>query len=215
MSRFLDRNNSFFMTLERLANFCIVNILTLFCCVPIITAGASITAGYKVMQCFLIDGEQPIVKTFFQSFKDNFRQSTILWLIALFILAFLGVDIIIVYDHFTQGVNIVMYIVLGLIAFVVLGTAIYGLVLISRYENSFRGHFDNALYLVFQNLPRTFAMVVLAISPVLIAICSVFVFALSLPLWGLVGVSSILFLQTRLMMSVFTQLEADEEGDAQ
>ena len=211
MNRILDRNNSFFMTLERMANFCILNVLTLFCCVPIITAGASITAGYKVMQCFLIDGEQPIVKTFFQSFRSNFWQSTGLWLIALFILTFLGFDVMIVYLHFQQGMNIVMYIILGIIGFMVLGTVAYAFALIARYENTFRGHFDNALYLVFRMLPRTFAMVVLAVSPVLIFVCSPVVFIFTLPLWVLIGVSSIVYLETRLLMPVFALLEEDSE----
>ncbi len=216
MNRYLDRNNSFFMTLERMANFCILNVLTLFCCLPIITAGAALSAGCRVMQCYLIDGEQPIVKTFFEAFRANFRQSTGLWLIVLLVLAFLGVDAIIVYGHFQSGVNIAMYIVLGIIAFLVVGTATYAIPFIARYENTLRGHLDNAFYLVFRKLPRTLAMVIIAISPVLIFVCSPLVFAFTVPLWAVVGISSILYLETRLMMPVFTQLEADEEqGEAQ
>ena len=77
-------------------------------------------------------------------------------------------------------------------------------------------YLDNAFYLVFRKLPRTFAMVVIAISPVLIFVCDPIVFAFTIPLWAVVGISSILYLETRLMMPVFAQLEADEEqGDAQ
>ncbi len=216
MKRLLDRSNSFFMTLERMANFCILNVLTLVCCLPIITAGASLSAGCRVMQCYLIDGEQPIVKTFFEAFRTNFKQSTVLWLIVLLVLAFLGVDAVIVYGHFQLGTNIVMYIVLGVIAFLIMGTAAYAIPFITRYENTLRGHLDNAFYLVFRKLPRTFAMVVIAISPVLIFVCDPIVFAFTIPLWAVVGISSILYLETRLMMPVFAQLEADEEqGDAQ
>lgn len=220
MNRYLDRNNSFFMTLERMANFCILNALTIIMCLPVITAGAAITAGNRVMQNMLTDGELHIVKGFFQAFAGSFRQSTVLGLIALFVLAFLGFDFIIVYLNFQQGANIFMYVVLGIITFIAVGTAAYAFAMIGRYENTLRGHLDNALYLVFRQLPRTIAIVVIWLSPVLIAIISLewFLSYPSLGLWAFVGVSSILYLVTLLMMPVFRKLEETEEveeGEAQ
>lgn len=219
-NRLFDRSNSFFMALERIANFCILNALTIVMCLPLITAGAAITAGNRVMQSMLTDGELHIVKSFFQVFGSNFRQSTVLGLFFLFIIAFLGFDFIIVYLHFQQGMEIVMYVVLGIITLISVGTAAYTFAMLGRYENTLRGHLDNAFYLVFRQLPRTIAIVVIWLSPVLIAIVSPawFLSYPSIGLWTFVGMSSILYLVTLLMMPVFRQLEAsetDEEGDSQ
>ena len=190
-------------------------------CLPIITAGAAIAAGNRVMQSMITDGELHIVKSFFQAFGNNFRQSTVLGLISLFVIAFLGADFIVVslYD-FNLGqfpIDIFLYVILGNITLIAVGTAAYAFAMVGRYENTIRGHLDTALYLVFRQLPRTVAIVVLWLSPALIALASPvwFLSYPSLALWAFVGVSSILYLVTRLMMPVFAKLEVDEEGDAQ
>lgn len=221
MNRFLDRNNGFFMTLERMANFCILNVLTLVCCLPIITAGASITAGNRVMQSMLTDGEVHIVKSFFEVFWGNFGQSTLLGILSLLVIGFLGFDFLIV-GYFSSGVayiqlhpyaSIAMYVILGIITLICVGTAAYAFAMVGRYEETLGGHLRNAFFLVFHKLPRTIFIVAICLSPVWFAMISLYWFLsyISLVLWAVIGVSSILYLVTLLLMPVFAQLEADEE----
>lgn len=70
-----------------------LNILWLICCLPIITIGASTTALFYVTLKVAKNEEGNITKAFFSSFRDNFRQGTIIWLILLstgIVLAFDG-----------------------------------------------------------------------------------------------------------------------------
>ena len=59
--------------LNKVADLMILNILTVFCCIPIITAGASMTAMHYVALKMARNEECYIARDFFKSFKLNFR----------------------------------------------------------------------------------------------------------------------------------------------
>lgn len=69
-----------------------LNCLWLLCSLPIITAGASTTALYDVMQKVVLSEESRIISSFFSSFKKNFRQATKVFLVLLAAGIFLGAD---------------------------------------------------------------------------------------------------------------------------
>lgn len=69
-----------------------LNILWLVCCLPIVTIGASTTALFYVTLKVAKNEEGSLTKAFFHSFKTNFRQSTIIWLILLVVGIVLGFD---------------------------------------------------------------------------------------------------------------------------
>ena len=71
MGRFFNMDNKFFAFMGRIADLCILNIICLVCCIPIVTAGASITAMYYVTLKMVRNEEAYIVRSFFKSFKDN------------------------------------------------------------------------------------------------------------------------------------------------
>lgn len=48
MNRFFNMDNKFFVFMGRVADLILLNILCILCCIPIVTAGASITALYYV-----------------------------------------------------------------------------------------------------------------------------------------------------------------------
>ena len=73
MGRFFNMDNKFFTVMGRIADLCILNIICLVCCIPIVTAGASITAMYYVTLKMVRNEEAYIVRSFFKSFKDVFK----------------------------------------------------------------------------------------------------------------------------------------------
>ena len=76
MGHFFSMDNKFFTFMGRVADLCILNIICLICCIPIVTAGASITAMYYVTLKMVRNEEAYIVRSFFKSFKENFKQAT-------------------------------------------------------------------------------------------------------------------------------------------
>ena len=67
--------------LSKVADMIILNILFLITCIPIFTIGASMTALYYVTLRMVSGEEGPVSKDYFRSFKQNFRQATVIWLI--------------------------------------------------------------------------------------------------------------------------------------
>ena len=87
--KFLDIDGPFMSLLTAIADMIILNLLTLFCCLPVITAGAAFTAlHYVVLK--QVRGDSPyVIRSFFKSFKQNFLQATGIWLFCLIII---GID---------------------------------------------------------------------------------------------------------------------------
>ncbi len=81
-----------------------VHILWLICSIPIFTIGASTTAMYYVTLKLVRDEDGYTFRSFFKSFKENFKQATIIWLIFLVVGIVLGVDL----WFFTYGAGSLM-----------------------------------------------------------------------------------------------------------
>ena len=69
-----------------------LNILWFICCIPIFTIGPSTTALFYSCQKMALDEEGYITRSFFKSFKENFRQGVCIGLIMTILGIFLGFD---------------------------------------------------------------------------------------------------------------------------
>jgi len=70
----------------------LLNFLFLLTSIPIVTMGASLTAMYAVNLRSIRYGDGYVVRTYFEAFKRNFKQSTLAWGILLAVAALLYVD---------------------------------------------------------------------------------------------------------------------------
>ena len=76
----------------RISYACCLNVLWFICSLPIVTIGASTAALYYVSLKIVRGEEGRVFSSFFHSFRENFRQATVIWLILLAAGAFLGFD---------------------------------------------------------------------------------------------------------------------------
>ena len=81
--RFFSYDSKFGQLFIKLSYGCCLNILWLICCLPIVTIGASTTALYYTSFKIAKDEGSYITTMFFRSFKQNFKQATVIWLIML------------------------------------------------------------------------------------------------------------------------------------
>lgn len=72
--------------LEKVLDLCKMNLLWLLGCLPIVTAGASTTALFYTANCYR-HGEGSVAKNFWNGFKNNFFQATVIWLLILLAMA--------------------------------------------------------------------------------------------------------------------------------
>ncbi len=95
--RFFSYDSKFGQLFLKLAYGCCLNILWLVCSLPIVTIGASTTALYYTSFKIAKDEGSYITTMFFRSFKQNFKQATVIWLIMLVTGLIIGADAILLY----------------------------------------------------------------------------------------------------------------------
>lgn len=199
-----------FMTfLSRAADLVILNILYMVCCVPIITIGASTTALYYVSLRMAKDEEGYIMKDFFRSFKENFKQATVIFLILLGIGGVILGEFLIVNrmeGAIAFAIECVVFIGIFLFAF----ETLYVFPVLARFENTIRNTMKNALFISISQIPRTLAMILFSCIPIGLILVSL----RWLPLFIALGFSIVSYTNSCWMEKIFKKFEPEEENDA-
>lgn len=199
--------------LTRVGDMILLNVLFLICCIPVITAGASIAAMHKMMQDLIYETDSGTVKGFFRAFKANFKQATILWIIILVVILSLGCDALLIITYFSGSESVKwMFGLLAVLAVLVCCVVSYMIPLVVRYENTLREHLTNAAVLAIIKLPRTIGLVVLNMLPAIIFALSVNVFFHTLIFWLFIGFAFTTYLEVILLKPVFAELEGNKEN---
>lgn len=95
--QFFSYDSKFGQLFLKLAHGCCLNVLWLICSLPIVTIGASTTALYYTSFKIAKDEGSYITTMFFRSFRQNFKQATVIWLIMLAAGLIIGADAILLY----------------------------------------------------------------------------------------------------------------------
>ncbi len=207
MRKLFNLDSPFIRFMEHVADFFILNLLTLVCCLPLVTIGAALTAHCKIMQNLVLDEEQTIVKAYFCAFGQNFKQATVVWLIAAILIAMYVVDYFVIRIYFDEAWAHLTYWILGVLGVVAWGIMCYAFPLIARYENTLKEHLRNSFILALAQLPRTLLLVLLAAIPLILAVVSIELFFNTVMIWFTFGISIILFLQALVLKPVLLRLE--------
>ena len=89
--------SKFSQVLLKFCSSCYLNLLWILCSLPIFTMGAATTALYYGTLKIVRGEDSHLTKLFFRSFRQNFKQATVLWLILLAVGALLAGDGYILY----------------------------------------------------------------------------------------------------------------------
>lgn len=203
MNTNLREDNKIVRIIEYISELFILNMLTLLCCLPVITAGASITAMHTVLQKMVRHEGGYIVKPFFTAFRENFKQSTLIWLIFLAILLPAGIEIL-AYMYDPSVLPRAMVIIAAVVAIFMLMFLVYVFPLQAHFTNEITGTLKLAMTLAVARLPRTLLMTLLCIVPVALAM---FGGLMILPFVFLYGFSLPGFLCAKVYDPVFRELE--------
>lgn len=190
----------------RIADFIILNLLWLVCSIPIITIGASTTALYTVMLKVVKNEEGYIARGFLKAFKENFKQSTLLWLVFLLLGVICILDILVlrVMPHKAAGMLQIVFLIAG--ALLVCGS-VYAFALQARFVNTVKNTLKNALILIFARLPYTVLIMVITIGPVIATFLTIRTILIGITLWFFIGVSLVAWLNSFLLRRIFQKLE--------
>ena len=141
----------------RAADLFMLNVVFVICCLPVVTIGASLTALHYVTLKMARNEESYIIRSFFKSFKQNFKQSTIINLIMLLIAGVLYFDTNIV-RQMGGSMSKVLYIIFIALGIIYLAVFLYIYPVLAKFYNSVKNTFRNAFLMSIMHLPYTILM---------------------------------------------------------
>lgn len=209
MNKLFDIDSPVIAFLSRIADLIWLNLLTLICCIPVVTAGAAFTALHYVTVKMVRNEEGYLTRSYFKSFKENFLQATALWILLVLILAVAAADFYFI-SLMDRGVAFVLRIGLGAVFFFFLCSAVYWFPLLSRFENSLKNTIKNSCLVGVLCFPKTIA--ILLIYGLGIGLYAFFALRL-MPLILLAGISLPVYIASYLYSGIFKKLEPEEEAD--
>jgi uncharacterized membrane protein YesL len=203
---FFDPDSPLMNGLSRITDLVLLNLITLAACLPVVTAGASLTAMHYVLLKMVRGEEGYILRGWLRSFKQNFRQATLVWLL------FLAAGLMALLDIWMAaygkgGAALVLRILLILAALTAYADFLWAFPLLSRFEGTVPGILSAAMAMAFRAFPRTLAMGAAGALPMIIW----FLFPSMAPLVVLFGASLPGLISAYMYSPLFKKLEKERE----
>ncbi len=159
------------VVLNTIGNLMVLNVLALICMLPVVTAGASLTALYTMTMRIVRKEEESIIRGFFAAFKENLKKSTMIWIPGLALLVFMAFDIWLLRS--ITGTFGLVYRVLLFVLMLFIGMVLmHAFALTARFENTVKNTLKNAVVIVASHLPQSALMIVIFLLPVLLLFVS-------------------------------------------
>lgn len=172
MAGLLSPGTPFYRAWSSAADLVLVNVVTLVACLPVVTAGAALTACARVTAEMARDEEGYVLRTWWRSFRGNLVQSLAWWLPVL-LLAGTGAAAYVLAGSGAAGAG-TSGAVSGLVlagSALVAGVLVWLVPLVALFENTVAGHVANAVRLAIGRLELTVvALAVLAAPLVLVVV---------------------------------------------
>ena len=204
MQDFFRVEGPFYRIMLKIWELFVLNLLMLITSLPILTIGAAQTAGFTVTIRMISFDETRIISTYVQSFKENLKQSTIVWS---------GISVL-------SGILVINWNCLSsfnqLNSWVTIGVAIVTLIVvhffqvvffyISRFEDSTKQAVINIIKLPFYYPVKTLLLLLISILPIVITLLSPYLVVFGLYISIFIGISFIHFLRTYLLLDLFKKV---------
>ena len=190
--------------LAKLGDMFILNVLYLVCCIPVITIGAATTALYYNTLKMAENRESYVWREFLRTFKENFKQATIIWMIILVIGAVLVGDFLVMGVIGSQALASVTAIVVIVVGVFLILTAVYVFPVLARFDNSVLNIMKYALLMAIRHLPSTVVILAIHSVPLLLAFASLEAFIRGLLPVLLFTVSILAYFESKLFSRIFS-----------
>lgn len=190
--------------LAKLGDMFILNVLYLVCCIPVITIGAATTALYYNTLKMAENRESYVWREFLRTFKENFKQATIIWMIILVIGAVLVGDFLVMGGIGSQALASVTAIVVIVVGVFLILTAVYVFPVLARFDNSVLNIMKYALLMAIRHLPSTVVILAIHSVPLLLAFASLEAFIRGLLPVLLFTASILAYFESKLFSRIFS-----------
>lgn len=177
--------HQFFLFLGKLIA---LNLLWMICSIPVITIGASTTAMYYCTLKLHKDKDIDAIKSFFKSFKRNFLQSTIIWVILLLAAFILWLEQIAV-KTMPAGARQMFTYVLAAVGILLLLLTLYIFPTVASFDNKIKKLAGHSIYFIFRQPGYAVAVTAITCLPMYFTLVDTELFPVYLFIWLMCGFS--------------------------
>lgn len=206
MHGFFSMDNSLFRFGIRLADLMLLNLLTLLCCIPVITIGPALSALHYIALRMVRDEDSSITRDFFHAFKRDLKQGIPVGLLYTAVIALLVYAALIAVPSGKisgKALTVAVYIICILVSI----SSSWVFVLLSRYTNTITKTILGSFAFGVNYLPTTVLMMILAALPIAI----LFFAPSTIPLVIMFGLSAPAFFQAKLYTQKLDHFEGKKE----
>lgn len=207
----LNEDNVIHIFLNKLGDIIVANLLFLVCCIPIITIGPALTALYHCMLRTVKGNNNGTTKTFFRAFKENFRQSLIVWLSLLAVSFVLFLNIRFLQNTASAVSKPLFYVSLGIAGLIII-LALYIFPVIAAFANTTVNLLKNAYVFAFLHFPSTLAIAVITILPMFMTYRDIKLMPLYACCWFFFGFGLTAYVNSLLLYRMFKPFLEKEDA---
>ena len=161
-----------FMTaLRKVVNYVLLGILWMIASLPIITFGAATTAMFYTAENIVRKDREKLFSTFWGSFRTEFKQATMLWIIAVLLIVPLTVN---AYLLWTMELPSYIYALLFLSVLFGFCWMQFWFAYLSTFEDTVRTVLGNTFRVVLTRVPWACLMLLIAAAAVAVAVVAFF-----------------------------------------
>ncbi len=200
--KFFSMDSPLMQGLSKMADLMWLNVLAVLCCIPIVTVGASMTALHYMVLKLARNEEGYITRGFFNSFKRNFKQATIIWLIQLAVTIVLVVDFYVM-SQAQNNLHMVWQVLIMIVVVMVVLTSTFVYPVLAKFDNSTIKTIKNAFFMSLLQLPKAILMILMSLVPIVLLLIAPSI----TPFVLMFGVSIPAYLFAKLYDKFFQKLE--------
>lgn len=195
--------------LNKLGDLMVLNIITIACCLPVVTAGAALTALYSQTLKMVKNEEGKVVSGYFHAFRENFRQATILWGIGGGCTLFIVLDLYLLRRFDTGFMKAYQGVLLFILVLIVM-FCMYLFPVLARFENTTKNTVKNAVLFCMIHFIKSFFMLLINLLPVILTCFTLRFLFLDV----LLGISGTAYLTSIYYRSLFKKFESESNGSS-
>lgn len=210
MGRLFNLDSPIMRFMSNVADLAALNLIWLVCCAPIVTIGPACTAMCYVARRIANGDAPPVLKTFFRAFRENFRQSLVIFLILLIPVGLGTAYLLMAVSGGLDRIPVLKY--LCVLAVILIGfVCSYVYPLLAHFDNTVGGTLKNAFLLPLASPFLALVVTALNLLPVLLLFINPELFARCVIFWMVIGSALTAVINAKMLRPFFAKLTPGEQ----
>lgn len=202
MKNIFGEDGLVYRVLNKAIDLILLNVVFLVTCIPVVTIGAALTAMYSVTLKMCRNEESYLIRSYFRYFRENFKKSTVLWLISAAVILVLGADFLILWGGASGGTG-VLTVPVAAAALLICMMLSYCFPLTAQFENTVSNTLKNSLIIAMTRIGYTIPVTAVNLIPVILLVLGGQPMIWGIRIYPLIGFALGAYVNSFLLRKVF------------